>query len=81
MNKLENEIVDVRNAVPHIFESVLQRLGVRLPELFDMDNNSEANRKHGRVGKTQDNDESTTSLMRRLPTRLLLLHEFILMLS
>ncbi|CAL1410557.1 unnamed protein product [Linum trigynum] len=43
MKKLEDEIVDVRNAVPHIVESVLQRLRVRLPESFDMDLNSEAN--------------------------------------
>ncbi|CAL1412949.1 unnamed protein product [Linum trigynum] len=56
MKKLEDEIVDVRNAVPHIVESVLQRLGVRLPESFDMDLNSEANGEQGRVGKTQGND-------------------------
>ncbi|CAL1376918.1 unnamed protein product [Linum trigynum] len=56
MKKLEDEIVDVRNAVPHIVESVLRRLGVRLPESFDMDLNSEANGEHGRVGETQGND-------------------------
>ncbi|CAI0432313.1 unnamed protein product [Linum tenue] len=56
MKKLEDEIVDVRNAVPHIGESVLQRLGVRLPESFDMDLNSEANGEQGRVGETQGND-------------------------
>ncbi|CAL1387803.1 unnamed protein product [Linum trigynum] len=58
MKKFENEIVDVRNAAPHIVESMLQRLGVRLPESFDMDINSEANGEHGQVGETQDNDES-----------------------
>ncbi|CAL1355049.1 unnamed protein product [Linum trigynum] len=32
------------------------RLGVRLPESFDMDLYSEANGEHGRVGETHDND-------------------------
>ncbi|CAL1402875.1 unnamed protein product [Linum trigynum] len=32
------------------------RLGVRLPESFNMDLNSEANGEQGRVGETQGND-------------------------
>ncbi|CAI0626197.1 unnamed protein product [Linum tenue] len=56
MKKLEDEIVDGRNAVPHIVESVLQRLGVRLPESFDIDLNNEANGEQGRVGETQGKD-------------------------
>ncbi|CAI0561030.1 unnamed protein product [Linum tenue] len=58
MKKLEDDIVDVRNAAPHIVEYMLQRLGVRQRESFDMDLYSEANGEHGRVGETQGNDAS-----------------------
>ncbi|CAL1394021.1 unnamed protein product [Linum trigynum] len=58
MKKLENEIVEVRNAIPQIVEVVLQKLGVRLLESFDMDINTKANREDDRVGETQDNDET-----------------------